>query len=43
MKRLISTLLPALFSVLVAVALFGVKPMCGAFFYQPEVPASLKK
>ncbi len=43
MKRLISTLLPALFSVLVAAALLGVRPMCGLLFYQPEVPAALKK
>jgi cyclic lactone autoinducer peptide len=43
MKRLISTLLPALFSVLVAATLVGVKPMCVVLFYQPEVPAALKK
>jgi cyclic lactone autoinducer peptide len=43
MKRLISTLLPALFSVLVAAALLGVRPMCGMIMYQPEVPAALKK
>ncbi|MGD0621818.1 MAG: cyclic lactone autoinducer peptide [Thermacetogeniaceae bacterium] len=43
MKRLISILLPSLFSVLVAAALIGVKPMCGVFLYQPEVPAVLKK
>ncbi len=43
MKRLISTILPALFSVLFVAALLGVRPMCGAFLYQPEVPAVLKK
>ena len=31
MKRLISTLLPAFFSVLVAAALVGVRPMCVFF------------
>ncbi|MGD0153488.1 MAG: AgrD family cyclic lactone autoinducer peptide [Thermacetogeniaceae bacterium] len=45
MKRLISRLLPALFSALTVIAVAGVvKPNCAGFwFYQPEAPAALKK
>jgi cyclic lactone autoinducer peptide len=44
MKRLCHSLLPVCFSVLAAVAVFGgIRPMCmGGFFFQPEVPKSLR-
>jgi cyclic lactone autoinducer peptide len=43
MKRLLYRLLPVCFSLLAFVALIGVKPLCSVAFYQPEVPASLKR
>ncbi|PRR75079.1 cyclic lactone autoinducer peptide [Neomoorella humiferrea] len=43
MKRLLYRLLPFAFSVLAFAAAIGVKPTCNFFFYQPEVPRSLRK
>lgn len=43
MKRFLYSLLPAVFSVLVAAAFVGVKPLCGGILYQPEVPKALRK
>ncbi|MEW6769853.1 MAG: cyclic lactone autoinducer peptide [Bacillota bacterium] len=43
MKRLLYTLLPALFSVLAVAAFVGIKPACVGIAYQPEVPKALRK
>lgn len=43
MKRLLHRLLPVCFSLLAFVALIGVRPMCVGWYYQPEVPAALKR
>ncbi|MGI9861379.1 cyclic lactone autoinducer peptide [Moorella naiadis] len=43
MKRLCYRLLPACFSFLTLVALTTIKPACTVWWYQPEVPAALKK
>ena len=44
MKRLMYSVLPAVFSVLTFAAIASVKPFCSfLWFYQPEVPAALKK
>ncbi|MEW6447736.1 MAG: cyclic lactone autoinducer peptide [Bacillota bacterium] len=43
MKRLLYSCLPAIFTVLVAVAKFGVGTACIRYLYQPEVPKALRK
>jgi cyclic lactone autoinducer peptide len=43
MRRLLHCLLPACFGLLLALAAIGVKPMCTLLWYQPEVPAALKR
>ncbi|HHW40407.1 MAG TPA: cyclic lactone autoinducer peptide [Syntrophomonadaceae bacterium] len=43
MKRLFNNLLSVIFSVLVFAAYTTVKPTCMWYFYQPEVPAILKR
>ena len=43
MKRLLSKILPACYSVLALAAVVSVKPTCAWFWHQPEVPAALKK
>ncbi|BCV20174.1 cyclic lactone autoinducer peptide [Moorella sp. Hama-1] len=43
MKRLFYRLLPTCFSFLTLVALTTIKPACTVLWYQPEVPAALKK
>ncbi len=45
MRRLLNSLLPACFSILCLVAtIVVIKPMCaGILWFQPEVPAALKR
>lgn len=43
MKRIFYGMLATLFSTLVVVAGIIIKPMCFGFFYQPELPKSLRK
>jgi cyclic lactone autoinducer peptide len=43
MKRLYYKLLPVLFSSLVVIACGSIKPACAVWWYQPEVPKTLRK
>ncbi len=43
MKKISYFIFSSLFSVLVLLAAFSVKPTCAFFWYQPELPKTLRK